>query len=82
LREQGINVAASHQRRGLCSEVFDRCRKLVHDRYSWAAFTAETAADNTIMRSILEKKGMKQTSSHIEDGVELVAYEDPQGRKL
>ena len=80
--EWGINVAASYQRRGLCSEVFDQCRKLVSDRYSWAVLAAETAADNVIMRSFLEKKGMQKMSSHTEEGVELVAYEDPRDMKL
>lgn len=80
--EWGVNIAASYQRRGLCSEVFNHCRKLVTDRYSWAVLTAETAAENTIMRSFLEKKGMHQTGSQIEDGVELVAYQDQQNIKL
>ena len=74
--EWGINISPNYQRIGLCNEVFDHCRKLVHDRYSWALLSAETAVDNKVMRSFLEKKGMQQTHMRTEDGVQLVAYQD------
>ena len=50
----------------------------MRDRYSWAVLSAETDYENGVMRSFLEKQGMREAgTSEGEGGARLVMYTEP-----
>eukprot|EP01051_Picozoa_sp_SAG22_P016393 SAG22_NODE_2307_length_2735_cov_2.317147_1_plen_487_part_00 len=62
--EWGICVRPSHQRRGLCGEAFDACRKYAGQELGLAAITASTHRDNAVMRGFLLKKGLDELGTN------------------
>jgi RimJ/RimL family protein N-acetyltransferase len=68
--EWGVVIHPSHQRRGLCDEIFDACREFAKEKLGLPELVADTVSTNTVMREFLVAKGLRQTAAVVDPVVE------------